>query len=47
MNVLITLSRGGNQRTKKEIKEHIFKITDLNDEGFSCVEKNGNLIQII
>jgi hypothetical protein len=49
MNVLITFSRGGggNQRTKKEIKEHAFKITDLKDEGFSCVENNDNLTQII
>jgi hypothetical protein len=45
MNVLITLSKGEkNQRTKKEIKKQTFKkITDLKDEGFSCVENNGNL----
>jgi hypothetical protein len=37
---------GGDQRTKKEVKEHTFKITDLKDEGFSCVKNNGNQTQI-
>jgi hypothetical protein len=43
MNVLFTLSKWEkNQRTSILT----FKITDLKDERFSCIENNGTLTQI-